>query len=68
MSSGFNPCEYENINAALYLPVITGKWQQHELWDGTYTFTDWADIVEIIEVENENKSRYMDYLEERRGS
>jgi hypothetical protein len=51
------------VNARLYLPVIHGSWKQHELWDGTYTFNDWLDAVEIIEVEIENKQRQADYLE-----
>ena len=45
------------MNAWVYAPVIAGKWQQHELWDGTYTFDDLLDIHEIIAVENENRAR-----------
>lgn len=41
-------------------------WKQHELWDGTYTFNDWLDIVEIIEVKFENEQRQMDKVRERR--
>lgn len=45
------------MNAWVYAPVIAGKWKQHELWDGTYTFDDLLDIHEIIAVENENRAR-----------
>ena len=45
--------------------MIAGKWQQHELWDGTYTFKDWLDIIEIIEVEAENRAREYDNMKER---
>lgn len=41
-------------------------WQQHELWDGTYTFDDWLDAVELIEVKMENEARRYDYLESQR--
>lgn len=37
-------------------------WKQHELWDGTYTFNDWLDIVEVIEVKLENDQRVSDYF------
>ena len=53
----FDVCSYPNINPKLFMPVITGFWKQHELWDGTYTFNDWLDVVEIIEVKNENEYR-----------
>lgn len=56
---------FQNINAQLYLPVIEGMWKQHELWDGTYTFNDWLDVLEIIRVRTENKERYYDSLERR---
>lgn len=48
------------------MPVIYGMWKQHELWDGTYTFTDWLDAVEMIEVKEENKARYFDSIKEDR--
>ena len=32
-------------------------WQQHELWDGTYTLDDLLDIVELIRVRRENEKR-----------
>nr|DAW16995.1 MAG TPA: hypothetical protein [Caudoviricetes sp.] len=37
-------------------------WQQHELWDGTYTIDDWLDAVEMIEVKMENEARQHDYI------
>lgn len=59
----FQVCDYPTINAKLFLPVIQGAWKQHELWDGTYTFNDWLDAVEIIEVDLENKQRQADYFD-----
>ncbi len=38
-------------------------WKQHELWDGTYTFNDWLDAIEIIEVKSENELRQQDLIE-----
>lgn len=60
-------CEYENINARVYLPVIAGVWKQHEMWDGTYTFDDWLDAVEMITVKAENEARQVESLESKRG-
>ena len=40
-------------------------WQQHELWDGTYTFNDWLDAIEMIEVKSENEARQIEYMNER---
>ena len=45
--------------------MIAGKWQQHELWDGTYTITDWMDCVEMLSVEAENRARDFEAAEER---
>nr|DAQ11968.1 MAG TPA: hypothetical protein [Caudoviricetes sp.] len=41
-------------------------WKQHELWDGTYTFNDWLDAIEIIEVKSENQARQYESIEEKR--
>ena len=41
----------------LFLPVALGYWQQHELWDGTYTLDDLLDITELIRVRMENNTR-----------
>ncbi|WP_302815481.1 DUF6889 family protein [Selenomonas flueggei] len=51
----------------MYAPVIAGKWQQHELWDGTYTFNDLLDVHEIMLVEGENRWREREYEEAQRG-
>nr|DAP01124.1 MAG TPA: hypothetical protein [Caudoviricetes sp.] len=32
-------------------------WKQHELWDGTYTFSDLLDAHEMILVTHENQRR-----------
>ena len=39
-----------NLDEFLFLPVSAGLWQQHELWDGTYTLDDLLDAVELIMV------------------
>jgi len=36
-------------------------WQQHEVWDGTYTLDDLCDAHEMIAVKNENKRRAAEY-------
>ena len=38
-------------------------WKQHELWDGTYTFNDWLDAIELIEVKTENEQRLADSMQ-----
>jgi hypothetical protein len=32
-------------------------WQQHQLWDGTYTLDDLLDAHEMMTVKNENERR-----------
>ena len=54
--------ECPNIDAFLFLPVAAGHWQQHELWDGTYTLDDLLDIVELIRVKHENEYRAMEVM------
>ncbi len=49
--------ECPNLDEFLFLPVSVGMWQQHELWDGTYTLDDLLDIVELIRVKHENEYR-----------
>lgn len=39
------------------MPVLSGYWKQHELTDGTYTYMDWLDITEAIQVQRENQFR-----------
>ena len=50
----------------MYAPVIAGRWKQHELWDGTYTFNDLLDVHEIMLVEGENRRRADVYAAEQR--
>jgi hypothetical protein len=50
----------------LFLPVTKGLWQQHELWDGTYTFDDWWNIVELILLEAKNEEIMMQEINDRR--
>ena len=52
--------ECRNVDEFLFLPVAAGRWQQHELWDGTYTLDDLLDIAELIRVKHENQVRAMD--------
>ena len=54
---GYIPAEAVNIDEMAFLPVATGYWRQHEMWDGTYTLDDLMDIVELIQVSNENQRR-----------
>jgi hypothetical protein len=41
--------------------VLAGYWKQHELWDGTYTLDDLADIHEVMVVKNHNEKIIQDY-------
>lgn len=34
-----------------------GRWQQYQLWDGTYTLDDLLDAIESISVQQENQRR-----------
>jgi hypothetical protein len=36
---------------------MAGMWQQHQLWDGTYTLDDLLDAHEILAVKHENERR-----------
>ena len=42
------------------MPVAAGLWRQHELWDGTYTIDDLADVIELLQVKSENERRAME--------
>lgn len=55
-----------NVNAVLFAPVMAHYWAQKELKDGTYNFIDLLDILEMIDVENENKWRDYEAAENRR--
>ena len=46
-----------NVDEFAFMPVTTGMWRQHELWDGTYTLDDLLDAVEVIRVKRENEKR-----------
>ncbi|WP_432353904.1 DUF6889 family protein [Anaerotruncus rubiinfantis] len=43
---------------------MAGRWQQHELWDGTYNINDLWDCLEIIAVQNENEERAQEAAEQ----
>jgi len=47
-----------------FLLVFLGFWQQHELWDGTYTLDDLLDIVELIRIHRENETRAAEAVRE----
>ena len=49
-----------NVDDWAYGPVAAGVWRQHELWDGTYTFEDLLDIMEVLQVKSENERRSWD--------
>ncbi|EHL08975.1 hypothetical protein HMPREF0322_00398 [Desulfitobacterium hafniense DP7] len=36
---------------------MAGVWRQHEVWDGTYTFSDLLDAHEWLMVKAENERR-----------
>jgi hypothetical protein len=44
-----------------YAPVAVGDWKQHEVWDGTYTFSDLLDWHEMAQVKRENDIRQREY-------
>jgi len=44
---------------------MAGHWRQHELWDGTYTIDDLADMHEIMLVQAENEQIMQDYAKSR---
>jgi len=43
-------------------PVMAGAWQQHQVWDGTYTFDDLLDWHEMHQVKVINDKAYRAYL------
>ena len=47
--------------------MIAGMWQQHEVWDGTYTLEDLLDAHEILSVKNENMRRVQEAAAQRSG-
>ena len=44
---------------------MAGHWRQHELWDGTYTIDDLANMHEIMLVQAENEQIMQDYAKSR---
>jgi len=44
---------------------MAGMWKQHELWDGTYSFSDLLDIHELLNVQAENQRRAQKAAENR---
>lgn len=46
----------------LFAPVAAGMWKQHELWDGTYTYDDLLDILELMNVKSENERRSIESI------
>ena len=54
--------ECPNVDEFAFLPVTAGLWQQHELWDGTYTLDDLLDAVEVIRVRRENEQRALEAM------
>ena len=59
---GFVPARCVNVDEVLFLPVAAGLWQQHELWDGTYTLNDLLDILEVLQVRQENERLCMESM------
>jgi len=47
---------------------MVGMWQQHQLWDGTYTLDDLLDAHEMLEVKQENERRAYDAAKQRGDS
>lgn len=47
-----------------YAPVMMGAWQQHQVWDGTYTYDDLLDWHEMQNVKNENERRLKEYYQQ----
>jgi len=50
-----------------YAPVMAGDWKQHEVYDGTYKFSDLLDWHEMRQVKLENEERMKEYVESLRG-
>ena len=57
---GYTPYRAPNLNEFLFLPVSAGIWEQHQLWDGTYTLDDLLDATELILIRRENERRAME--------
>lgn len=46
----------------MWLPIQKGLWKQHELWDGTYTVSDWLDIIEKIPEFAKDKTQLLEAI------
>jgi hypothetical protein len=44
------------------MPITEKLWQQHELWDGTYTLDDLLDVHEAMWVKSRNMQKVIDSL------
>ena len=47
---------------------MVGDWKQHEVYDGTYTFSDLLDWHEMQQVKLENEDRMRRHVENMRGN
>ncbi len=55
-----------NVDPVLFAPIMAHYWTQKELKDGTYSYLDLLDILEMMKVENENRRRDYDHEKNRR--
>lgn len=44
-----------------YAPYMAGSWQQHQVFDGTYSFSDLLDWHEMQMTKNENHRRMKEF-------
>ena len=42
---------------------MSGAWQQHQVWDGTYNLDDLMDWHEMQSVKHENETRLQEWRE-----
>jgi hypothetical protein len=42
---------------------MAGQWQQHQVFDGTYSLEDLLDWYEMMQVKVENERRHKEWLE-----
>jgi len=52
-----------NLDEYAYAPAIAGSWQQHQVWDGTYTLDDLLDWHEMQRVKSANEQRLKEWHE-----
>ena len=58
---GYEPLQCVNLDGFAYAPVMAGVWQQHQVWDGTYTIDDLLDAHEMLLVKAENQRRFQEW-------